>query len=779
MTVNCRLPAQPTLLIGRDAEVEGAALRLMRPEVRLLTILGTGGVGKTRLAIAVAERVAAEFRDGVTFVDLARIHEPSELLTAIAETLGLRDGVGAATDQLQRYVEHRHMLLLLDNFEHLLNAASNVSNLLMASDHLTLLVTSREPLHLRWEHQFLVRPLALPRVNQSLSPDELGQVASLALFVERARAAQPNFHITHANTQTVQDICRRLDGLPLAIELAAARLAILTPRALLARLERRLEVLTGGACDLPSRHQTLRAAIAASYDMLSSAEQRLFRRLGVFVGGASTSAIARVCTGASTLAGEELDSLESLVAKNLLRVMDEGNCEPRFSMLETIRDFAIECLTANGELDDCVRQHAAYFLELAESADPEATPVVGPAVSSWLEPIECELDNVRAALHRSTVELQDGELSLRLTAALWPFWHVRSRFVQGTTWLQRALALSSAPTPTRAKALRGLGHLALRQNDCALAARANDAALEIVTALGDEQGVARSLHGLALVAMRNGDFARARSLLEQALSMHRRLGNTAWQALLLNFLGEVALAAGEQATAAGHFEASLALRHQLGDRWGIPQVLANLGALAAQRQDFNQAQTLYVDSLRRMGQLGSKHGIADCLEGLAIVAASTQRLYLAACLASAAVTLRDAIGVPLPATRKVDLERVSQQVRLGVGEDTWRAALQVGAHLSVEQALELVMGPTDQPGSTGLRAPNSHAPFREAAGEPLTVREREVALLVAAGLSNPQIAERLVISRETAAVHVKHILSKLGFNSRTQIAAWVGGLRRP
>ena len=405
-----------------------------------MTLVGRGGVGKTRLALAIVGRLLDRFAQGAVFVDLAPVREAALVLPAIAEALGLRDALAAC--QLAQYLRDQQVLLVLDNFEQVLSAGRHLAALLEAGGEFKLLVTSREALHLRWEHQFAVRPLAVPLVAERVTPDLLGRVASVALFVERAQAVQPAFCLTDDNAPTVAAICRRLEGLPLAIELAAAHLERITLRAVLARSDRRLELLTGGARDLPRRHQTLRAVIAWSYDLLDAREQTLFRRLGVFVGGATADAIRAITRTSGDDSDDMVRGLDSLISKNLLREEELADGEVRFSLLsEDIREFALERLASSGELESTLHEHAAYLLGLAESVDVESIVSVGPEVGAWLERLEHEQANLRAVLRRAA-QVGDAEFGVRLAGALWPFWHVRSLFTEGRDWLHQFLAMS-------------------------------------------------------------------------------------------------------------------------------------------------------------------------------------------------------------------------------------------------------------------------------------------------------------------------------------------------
>jgi len=440
------LPAQAALLVGREKEIEAVRGRLLRPDVRLLTLTGPGGTGKTRLALQVAAEVLDDFEHGVFFVALAPISDPGLVVPTMAQTLGLKETAGQPLiETLKDYLRDRALMLVLDNFEQVLAAASRVAELLAAGPQLKVLVTSRAVLRVYGEHEFPVPPLTLPDPQRLPPPERLTQYEAVRLFIERALAVKPDFAVTNDNAPAVAEICRRLDGLPLALELAAARIRLLPPQAMLARLERRLPLLTGGARDLPARQQTLRNAIAWGYDLLGPGEQTLFRRLAVFVGGCTLEAAEAVGGGAV----EVLDGIESLVGKSLLRQEEGVGGEPWFAMLETIREFALERLEESGEAEAIRRQHAAHYLELAEQAE---SALKGSQQMAWLEQLEREHDNLRAALRRS-VERGEAEYGLRLGGALGRFWWMHGYLIEGRAWLTALLALPGASSSTAARAL--------------------------------------------------------------------------------------------------------------------------------------------------------------------------------------------------------------------------------------------------------------------------------------------------------------------------------------
>jgi predicted ATPase/DNA-binding XRE family transcriptional regulator len=498
------LPSQLTPFIGREREVQEVRHRLLHPYVRLLTLTGPGGVGKTRLGLEVAGRVLDQFADGVCFVALAPISDPALVPSAIAQALQVRQGVGqSVSEALKQYLQGKQLLLVLDNFERLLEAGPPLAQLLAACPRLKVLVTSRVVLRLQGEHSYEVPTLRLPTAGDRPSPEQLGRYEGIRLFMQRAQAANSRFTITTENAPAVIELCRRLDGLPLAIELAAARVSVLPPEAVLARLGNRLGLLTGGARDLPRRQRTLRATLDWSYDLLSIAERSLFARLAVLVGGWTLEAAEAVCdVGNET---EVLQHMSALVDKSLVQQQANIHHEPRFTMLETVREYALERLEKSGELQRLRRRHASYFLELAEEEERASQ---GPLQREWLDRLETEHDNLRAALAWSLTSLGDTEMGLQLTGALSHFWYIREHHSESRMWLQSALERGSAATAARAKVLVGAGRLAWFQGELARANTLLEESLTLYQALGDDAGAAFALLVLGRIAVSQGDRGR-------------------------------------------------------------------------------------------------------------------------------------------------------------------------------------------------------------------------------------------------------------------------------
>jgi predicted ATPase/DNA-binding CsgD family transcriptional regulator len=806
-------------------------------------LTGPGGVGKTRLALRVAAGllqaplggVRETFADGIVFVSLAPVGVPDLVRLTIAQALGVREAEGRPLrDALYDHLRETRALLVLDNFEHLLAAAADVGELLAACSRLKALVTSRAVLRLQGEHVWPVPPLALPDaalLTGAGAPAGLEQLArneAVRLFVERAEAAQPDFALTPENAVTVGELCRRLDGLPLAIELAAVRCRHLPPAALLARLARCLPLLTGGPRDAPARQQTLRATIAWSYDLLAPGEQALFRRLGIFAGGCTLDAVDEVWAGgvwaadlSATPSGAPrspspdgstvLDTVASLVDKSLVQRVADVAGEPRFGMLETIREFALECLDDHGEADEAHARHAAYFLALAEQADQAPS---GQEQNTWQQRLELEHDNLRQALRWYGARGLADE-GLRLAAALWWFWAMRGHLGEGRQHLSVLLALPGRDPAVRAAALRGAGMLALYQGDLDTARGMVEQALAGFRALGDTHRVSAALTALAPIACQQRDLAAARGFLEEDLALARRSGDpyavgyalqnlanvvqeqaehasartlleesmemlrslAEWRgvSLALHALGTIAQEQGDYAAARAYLEEGAAIVRRSGNRQSkAGLVLANLGMVAAAQGDHAAAARALRDSLSVFGEFRDRASVALGLERLARLAGALKQPTRALRLAGAAAALRAAGGVHLPEDAERNLEAALMLARQALGEVEATAAWAEGHAMSLDQAIAFAQqAPLDA--EPGLAAAEPRATSRNGQPTMLTPRELEVAALVAQGRKNREIAAALVITPATAASHVLHIHRKLGFTSRAQVAAWAAG----
>jgi predicted ATPase/DNA-binding CsgD family transcriptional regulator/Tfp pilus assembly protein PilF len=800
------LPASRTSFVGREHEMLEIKRHLAM--TRLLTLTGAGGSGKTRLALEVARGLIGAYPEGVWLVELASLSQGEFVAQAAAEAVGVQGQPGRPlTDTLVDALRAKRMILILDNCEHLVDAVAELVALLLNScPRLRILATSRQALGAVGEIVWPVSLLSVPDLRSAPTVAQLEGYEAIRLFVDRARQRNPAFSLRHENAQAVAQICAHLEGLPLAIELAAARIKMLPPQALLDRLKDRLKLLTGGPRELSERQRTLRSTIEWSYALLDEGEQLLFGRLAVFSGGRTLEAIEAICDAEGDLPVDTFDGISSLLDKSLLRQEEGPNGEPRLVMLETVHEFAREKLEESAEAEEIKRVHAQYFLTLAEEAYPE---LKGSHQLEWLERLEAEHDNMRAALSWA-IERKEVEVALRLGGALSWFWSVRGYHGEGRRWLEEALAMDGRVSPeVQAMALAGVVALAREQGDYERAQETCEEGLELLVHEEASEAKLRLLRNLGWVVREREDYGQAKPLYEESLALSREMSDTWWLATslsnlavvshslgdseratelyeesmdlfvvqgdkrslagCLNDLGMVVCSQGDLGRAAQLTEEGIGVSRELGARRDVALGLCNLGWIALLQDDLGRAVDLYRESLSLSWNTGMNPLVQSVLEGLACLEGAKGEAERAARLWGAAQALHETKGIPRDTDFLAEADARISDVRSGMGEEIWEETWPKGRAMTLDEAVCYALEEeeeTDPLTTSALGEPSAGQPHVA-----LTRREKEVASLIARRLTNRQISSQLMVSEYTVNNHVANILKKLDLHSREQVAA--------
>ena len=771
------VPVALAPMVGRRRERVAVSDMLRNPEVRLLVLTGPGGVGKTRLALSVAESLHDSFRDGVAFVDLSPITWSDQVLPTIAAALSVRHSATVPlVDAINATIRGRQILLVVDNFEHVADAALTLTDLLMVNPELTILVTSRSVLSVYGEHVYPVPPMQVPVVPEGATgagvPRTLMQSDAVQLFVKRASAVRGDFQLTEENSRDIAAICRLLDGLPLAIELAAARIGILSPRMLAHRLQHRLPLLDDGPRDVPDRLRTMRNAITWSYDLLDPDEQAVFRRLAIFSSAWTLADAVRVVPAAGDGPSDELEVLDlisSLVDKSLVKQVDADAEAPRFTMLQVLREFGLEQLAETGERESLDERHALYMVEIAEAAGPE---MIGPNQVAWLDRLATIHPDLQIAFAWS-MEHDPPELALRLATGLWRFGYTRGHTREGREWIEQALARAPERTALRATALNGAAILANMERNLEHAREMHAEALEIATEIDNRRLSAVAHMGLGDCAATAHDADTAHRHYQEAERIFRSLGDQRNIAAVMTNLGNLLWSLNNLDEAQEANEKARVLYTNAGDQRGVAWSATNIGRIAAEQGDYQRAIPNLEQALQHYDQLGDRGGYAEALEGIAQVAIGTGDYARAASLLAAADGLREAINHPIAPIDRDAWNRMIDTLRGELGE-TFDTIWDADRALSFDEVKTLsneILNEDPAP------SPSSPRQARQAAISSLikelgiSDREIEVLTLVAAGKTDREIADDLFIGVRTVQSHVANLLTKLEVNARSAAVA--------